>query len=211
MAAPRVTHSSRVSARHVPYSNTALGLRLAFAQLDRHHGDRTESLEWCGAARAWSTANPWGVRADESAVLTDVAGARWISIPDLQRWLTACARVRTTPSVRMLRFLLQSAGIWMRPARLVASAAAPLTYGGRSPADPTVLVEIVDAWTWLRGRFLDRSATMECRWLRRWLGLCRDWPLVERIARTRSDRWCDLAQAALDARLAISSLTRELH
>lgn len=187
------------AARRVPYAHTFGALKAALHHHDNITQDGESYCRWRTTPDVWLASNPWVVSADEFQGRITEPATVWMTIPALQRHLSVDTRIARPPSVRLLRILLQHGGVWMRPTRLISRDRVdePRILGAR--AESAVVVETVDVFLWLSARFLDRANATHWRWVRRWIGLCRDWHLISSVAQRAQSRWCDIATSAVAA------------
>lgn len=194
------------ASRRTPFAIILTRLRHALGRVRQFAEGYQAELAWCARQEKWSQENPWRITPLEIDSATAEPATRWITITALQRLLAMHADIRHPPSVRLLRVLLRSSGIWMRPTRLVPRESMITAPHERSAAAKSaVAVEAVDAHVWMSARFLDHGNATAWRWVRRWLGLSRDWEHVKFVSQRADTRWADVATRALSARTAVST------
>ncbi len=156
---------------------------------------------WLAAHAQWVASRPWGIDADRLDDTERTPATEWISIPMLREVMRGVVTAKQLPSIRLLRFLLQSGGVWMRPVRLLRDSAT-LVGGIESDrgVSAAVGVEVVDAYLWLQARYGPTDLRSHVRWTRRWIGYCRDWSIPIHIARNTSGALSAHARLALELR-----------
>jgi hypothetical protein len=190
--------------RQAPYAEVLRELHAALATVR----DGAAALQWTGeshwteVATRWLASHPWRMSGADAGAADPVPVTDWISVPTVHCAMHRLLPAHRVPSIRLLRFRLQAAGVWMRPARIIRQPQAERGQQSRAAPAPT-MVEAVDAYFWLHSHYLSVSDQAPHRWAWQWLGLARDWDAIRTAAARRPrEPWVTLAHTALGAAAA---------
>lgn len=193
--------------RRAPYAEALRELHAALAVIETgttHRGVDSDR-HWTALSATWLARCTWGITQADAAAGVPVPKTTWISVPTLHRAMHRLLATQHVPDIRLLRFRLQYAGVWMRPARLIDSTPATGSQSNRAASASTV-VEAVDAYFWLHSHYVTGNEQGPYRWAWRWLGLCRDWAAIRAaVARRPGEQWVPLARTALRVATAARS------
>ena len=194
--------------RRAPYAEIVRELATALTVIGAECAipRKAEEAHWTDPAAAWLARCAWGISPAQAARADPVPEIQWISIPTLHRAMHRRLAASQVPSIRLLRFRLQYAGVWMRPARLLPEGAMDGSNQHRG-APALTMVEAVDAYCWLQTQVVTGAEREQHRWAWRWLGLCREWDAIRAAAaQVPHAAWTPLAYRALGLAAAADAL-----
>ncbi|MES3034959.1 MAG: hypothetical protein V4813_13255 [Gemmatimonadota bacterium] len=194
--------------RHAPYAEIVRELAAALTVIGAGRAEPRPDgrAPWTAAAATWLARRAWGMSVADAVCADPVPPMQWISVPTLHRAMQRHLAASQVPSIRLLRFRLQYAGLWMRPTRLLP--ATPLEHSQQHHAAPALtMVEAVDAYCWLQSQVVTGVEREQHRWTWRWLGLCRDWAAIrDAVAPEPTAAWTPLARRALGLAAAADAM-----